>query len=114
MMKKTVKDAMEVELCPKCNGLWVSAEEAEEILRRQPRTISDANKLEKVSLPDGRKVRCPACYGDIMRARNLVNKDISVEQCLMCYGFWLDAAEIQNLKEKGLITDLKEFFSRLW
>jgi Zn-finger nucleic acid-binding protein len=84
-----------IDICPKCNGIWLDPGELGKLLKDRKLTdylttyIGTQSKSELV---------CPRCGGlmDIESA-----DDIDVDVCLTCHGVWLDEGELEDLKTKS-------------
>lgn len=86
---------IEIDVCPKCNGIWLDPGELGKILKNKKMT----DYLTKhIGTQSKSKLVCPRCGGlmDIESA-----DDIEVDVCLTCRGVWLDAGELEELKSKS-------------
>ena len=83
--------AVEVDVCPKCKGIFLDKEE----IRKLTGDWSLNKLLTKyVGLDSDSQLVCPNCGGlmDIEDAGN-----VRVDVCLDCKGVWLDAGELERL-----------------
>ncbi len=82
-----------VDVCPKCGGMWLDTGELKKI-------IGDKSLTDYLTKDIGTKTQsklvCPRCGGlmDLEKA-----EDVEVDVCLTCHGVWLDAGELEDLKE---------------
>ena len=88
-----------IDVCPKCNGIWLDMGELGKLLK--DRKMS--NYLTKhIGTKSRSPMICPRCANimDIEKA-----DDVEVDVCLTCGGVWLDSGELEEL-----ITKSKEGF----
>ena len=82
-----------IDICPKCNGIWLDRGELKKI-------IKDKEVSDYLTKDIGTKARspliCPRCR-DLMDIEKA--EDVEVDVCLGCRGVWLDAEELEGLKE---------------
>jgi len=84
-----------IDVCPKCNGIWLDKGELGKLLK-------DRNLSNYLTKHIGTKSRspmvCPRCSNtmDIEKA-----DDVEVDVCLTCGGVWLDSGELEELKAKS-------------
>lgn len=88
------RKGIEVDICPKCKGIWLDTRELKKLI--------DSPKLYKyltthMGTEAKSKLVCPRC-GSLMNLEEA--EQIEVDVCLSCRGVWLDAYELEALKEK--------------
>ncbi|MCK5458526.1 MAG: zf-TFIIB domain-containing protein [Thermoplasmatales archaeon] len=84
-----------IDVCPKCNGVWLDKGELGKLLK--DRKMS--NYLTKhIGTKSRSPLICPRCANimDIEKA-----DDVEVDVCLTCGGVWLDSGELEELKAKS-------------
>jgi len=82
-----------VDHCPKCDGIYLDDGE----LRTLTGNFSLAKWLTKyLGVDSDSKLVCPGC-GGVMDAER--PEGIEVDVCLNCHGIWLDAGELEALRE---------------
>jgi len=96
LVQKT-RDGVEMEICPSCQGMWLSRQE----LAQLEDEVFDFGDDEKGSLmldstPSTRK--CPQC-GKFLRTFEYRFYDLQLEFCEEQHGFWLDADEDKRVLE---------------
>jgi Zn-finger nucleic acid-binding protein len=86
---------IEIDVCPKCNGIWLDYGELQKLIR--DRKLSDY-LTKQIGTQSNSELVCPRCGGlmDIETAG-----DVEVDVCLTCHGVWLDAGELEELKAKS-------------
>lgn len=84
-----------IDVCPKCQGIWLDNNELKKILGDRKL----ANYLTKhIGTQSKSKLVCPRC-GGLMDLEYAL--DVEIDVCLVCNGAWLDAGELERLKEKS-------------
>jgi Zn-finger nucleic acid-binding protein len=91
------RDRIEMEICPSCNGMWLSRQELEQLEDE----VFDFGDDEKGSLmlgsaPTTRK--CPVCAKP-MQAFQYRLYDLEMDFCDQQHGYWLEADEDQRVLE---------------
>lgn len=87
----------------------------EEVARRQREAIKKAHEMEQAErqrLQQLHYMKCPKCGFDL---HTVALKDVEVDQCSHCGGFWLDANELERLSQTndiGLLRRIVRFFQR--
>jgi Zn-finger nucleic acid-binding protein len=84
-----------IDVCPNCQGIWLDNNELQKILGDRKL----ANYLTKhIGTQSKSELVCPRCGGlmDLEYAQ-----DVEIDVCLVCHGAWLDAGELERLKEKS-------------
>lgn len=84
-----------IDICPKCNGIWLDPGELGKLLK--DRKLTDY-LTKNIGTQSKSQLVCPRCGGlmDIETA-----EDIEVDVCLTCRGVWLDAGELEELRTKS-------------
>ena len=95
---------IEIDICPKCNGIWLDSGELKKVLK-------DREVTDYLTKYVGTKARSPLICP---RCRNLMDiemaEDIETDVCLKCRGIWLDAGELvdlKNIRDNGLDLDMQ-------
>ena len=92
-----VRDGVEMEICPSCQGMWLTSQE----LTQLEDEVFDFGDDEKGSLmlgsvPTSRK--CPQC-GKPMKSFQYRLYDLQMDFCEDQHGFWLEADEDKRVLE---------------
>jgi Zn-finger nucleic acid-binding protein len=100
LMEKT-RNGVEMEICPSCDGMWLSAQELVQLEDK----VFDFGDDEKGSLmlgstPSTRK--CPQC-GKPMKSFQYRLFDLAMDFCEDQHGYWLEPGE-----DKRVLTLMKE------
>jgi len=83
-----------IDVCPKCHGIWLDKGELQKILK--DRKLADY-LTKHIGTKSKSPMVCPRCgmTMDLEKA-----EDVEVDVCLSCSGVWLDAGELEELKQK--------------
>ena len=83
-----------IDVCPKCHGIWLDKGELQKILK--DRKLADY-LTKHIGTKSKSPMVCPRCgmTMDLEKA-----EDVEVDVCLSCGGVWLDAGELETLKQK--------------
>ena len=100
-LEQKARDGVEMEVCPACQGMWLSRQELAELEDE----VFDFGDDEKGSLmlgstPSTRK--CPQC-GNLMKAFEYRFYDLEMDFCEQQHGYWLEADE-----DKRVLALMKE------
>ncbi len=100
---------IEVQRCPKCDGVWLDEGQLDRIVRTQGNDYSLVDPLHAAdqrqraaavsaqALEDEAEPDCPACGTALIRGeyrRSLV----TIATCLTCGGSWLDAEALRRIE----------------
>ena len=97
VLDKATFQGLEVDLCPKCGGLWL---DRGEITRAAKLPEQELGRLRGLltgakgppPLPTENKAPCPACDGSLSE---VVLGAVHVDYCGKCHGIFLDRGELQ-------------------
>jgi Zn-finger nucleic acid-binding protein len=106
VLAPTRRDSVEMEACPTCNGMWLSAQ-ALDALENKAFDLGDDEKGSLVFEAEPSARPCPAC-GEAMQSFEFRAYDLQLEFCPAGHGFWLDADE-----DKRVLELMKEEEARL-
>ena len=107
------RDGVEMEVCPSCEGMWLSRQE----LAQLEDEVFDFGDDEKGSLMLGSAPathKCPQC-GRSMRSFPYRFYDLEMEFCEEQHGYWLEADEdkrVLNFMKKEEKTSVGRFWQR--
>ncbi len=101
ILDKALFQGLEVDLCPKCGGLWLdrgeitrAAKLPEAELARLRGLLTGASGPPPVPTPN--KAPCPACTGSLSE---VVLGAVHVDYCGTCHGIFLDRGELEEAIE---------------
>ena len=134
--KRVYENAVEVDACHVCNGVWLDKNELEKIqdiklndykeeLARMPDLIGKSILMSKSK--DKPLVACPKCDREMERREYGYSSQIYIDSCINGHGVWLDKNELQALEvfyeksrfeardmKKGFLAGLFELLKILW
>lgn len=84
-----------IDNCPRCDGVFLDDGELKKITRNRSLHIFLTKYL---GIDSDSKLLCPHCKG-LMDTEDAGGVEVDV--CIKCHGVWLDAGELESLKEKG-------------
>ena len=92
-MRKPFLRNVEVDVCPKCQGLFLDKKEVQE--------LTGSHRLHEIltkytGLDSNVPILCPNC-GGLMESEDA--GDVRVDVCLDCFGVWMDAGELERLDQ---------------
>lgn len=98
VLDKATFQGLEVDLCPRCGGLWL---DRGEITRAAKLSDDELGKLRALltgssgppPIPTAIKVDCPACEGTLSE---VTLGSVHVDYCGTCHGIFLDRGELQD------------------
>lgn len=94
---KQKRDRIDMEVCPKCNGMWLTRQE----LNALEDEVFDFGDDEKGTLafdPTPTTLKCPEC-GKPMQSFDYRFFDLDMDFCAEGHGFWLTADEDKRVLE---------------
>jgi len=108
---------IEFHRCQPCGGAWFYEKDADAALRAagsapwpHPSAKIDAATVDATHMTE---LACPCCGGALVAVRDRHGSGACVRRCLVCYGSWMDYADIQAAAEasKNLLSRLKNMFA---
>jgi Zn-finger nucleic acid-binding protein len=103
-----------VDVCRKgCKGIWFDWGELKELDENHEgvgRAIEEALKSLRRNDPDRGSLNCPKC-GVKMREHKYKNaKEVNVDECYACGGFFLDSGELKQIRDNYMNEDEREVY----
>jgi Zn-finger nucleic acid-binding protein len=101
IMKSHYGAIVELNQCPECGGVWCDKTEMHRVSSKSVRLIEklDAKKLKKFTLIK-KKLVCPKCKNLLKEFNDpYFPKQIKLEYCTKCKGFWLNRGELTQFKD---------------
>jgi Zn-finger nucleic acid-binding protein len=98
--KSTLGD-LEVDLCPKCGGLWLDKGEITRLAAFPDDGLADLRtallgRSGPPPIPAETTQFCPACPGQL---KEVVLGPVKVDYCALCHGIFLDRGELDQAVE---------------
>ena len=94
-LKAGKRDGVEAELCPSCQGTWLTPQELGQ-LEDEAFDLGKKGTLVFSAEPSSRA--CPVCQGGLQKF-HYRDYDLELEYCGEGHGFWLDAGEDRRVLE---------------
>lgn len=87
-----------------CGGIWFDLFEIKKVDEPHEsagQLLLDVEKNEKLTIDQNKKRRCPKCV-DIVMMRHFfsVKKQVTVDECPGCGGYWLDVGELGMIRNE--------------
>jgi len=101
ILDKSMVGDVEVDLCPKCGGLWLDYGEVAKLAVLPDAEVKPLKALLQRAagpppVPTDTKIPCPACPGQL---KEVVLGNIHVDYCTKCKGLFLDKGELEGAIE---------------
>ena len=90
-------EAVGVDRCSACAGVWFDAEELSQLLSEEARHVAELLKGRVSEQVDGKKARCPRDASEMMRVYSSMDHSVILDVCGECRGVWLDGGEFKKL-----------------
>jgi len=104
-LEVALREEVEVDHCPKCEGLWVDFFDEKKVLDIQPAvfTVAELRRFRQIYKPWGKlgKVSyepCPVCTRLMNRKMWGSHSGVIVDRC-KDHGTWFDRGEVDKIKE---------------
>jgi Zn-finger nucleic acid-binding protein len=97
ILDKATFQGLEVDLCPKCGGLWLDRGEITRAAKLPEKELARlrallVGKAGPPPVPTENKAPCPACPGSLSE---VMLGTVHVDYCGKCHGLFLDRGELQ-------------------
>ena len=102
LQEMTVGDVT-VDVCKgSCGGIWFDNFELKKIDEPHEsvgEALLDIERDESIVIDHTKRLKCPKC-DDVVMMRHFfsVKKEVEVDECPGCAGFWLDAGELRKIR----------------
>jgi Zn-finger nucleic acid-binding protein len=98
VLDRATFEGLEVDLCPRCGGLWLDRGEITRAARLPDGEITRLRGLLTETagpppLPSSHLVPCPACNGTLSE---VLLGSVHVDYCGSCHGIFLDRGELED------------------
>jgi Zn-finger nucleic acid-binding protein len=103
MLQEVTVEDVTVDVCKGgCGGIWFDQFELkkfDEPHESAGQALLDVEQDESITIDRTKRLNCPKC-DDIVMMRHFfsVKKDVEVDECPGCGGFWLDAGELGTIR----------------
>ena len=112
-MVKVTFEAIEVDRCANCKGLWFDMLEHEHM-----KAIEDSESIDVGDAKAGKeydktdKIDCPVCKTQMIRMVDNKQPHIRYESCTSCYGVFFDAGEFTDYKAETITDFFKDLLAK--
>ena len=90
-------EAVAVDRCSSCDGIWFDAQELGELLAEEAKQVASLRRGSMHEELDGKKGRCPRDAEELLRVYSAADKTVILDACPECRGIWLDGGEFEKL-----------------
>jgi Zn-finger nucleic acid-binding protein len=96
-------EGVEIDLCPKCEGVWLDQGEIRKIVETQQEDFSEPERIQAfqergIDLSVGKSFFCPQCGRTLQKVNYMVNTGVIIDRCPADHGIWLDAGELARVQ----------------
>lgn len=104
MLQEVTVGDVTVDVCKGgCGGIWFDQFELknfDEPHEFAGQALLDVERDEGITVDHTKRLKCPKC-DDVVMMRHLfsVKKEVEVDECPGCGGFWLDAGELGRIRK---------------
>lgn len=96
--------AVTVDVCRGCGGIWFDAFELQRVDEEHETAgewLLQTDREKRVQVDPHRKRDCPRCDGVKLKRRFYSpRRQVEIDECPGCGGFWLDAGELEKIREE--------------
>lgn len=105
---------VQVDVCMNgCKGIWFDWSELKQLDENNEglgRALEDALKIPRVNDEDRGRLKCPKC-GIAMHAHKYSNaKEVNVDECYACGGFFLDSGELRQIRDNYMSEEERDAY----
>ncbi len=124
MLEAVTVEDVTVDVCKGgCGGIWFDIFEIkkfDEPHESAGQALLDVDRDESMTIDHTKRLQCPKC-DDVVMMRHFfsIKKDVEVDECPGCGGFWLDAGELGRIRslfnteeERNKATD--DYYSEIF
>ena len=92
-----------IDVCPICDGAWFDKGELD---RLDESIWTDVEKIEFHNVESVHKdIKCPKCDTKLEPLNPKDLKELIIDRCPSCQGFWLDKGELDQMKDVAAKVD---------
>ena len=100
--------AVNVDVCRGCGGIWFDAFELQRV-DEEHETAGDwllqIERAQRIQVDTQTKRECPRCEGVKLKRRFYSpRRQVEIDECPGCGGYWLDAGELEKIREETEIA----------
>ena len=88
--------AVVIDSCSECGGVWYDKGELD---ARDESVWTDVEALDlETRLSGGRRALCPRCEVSLITVSPRGAREVVIDRCPDCHGFWLDGGELESIQ----------------
>lgn len=94
-----------VDVCPSCKGIWfdwLELKKLDEQNEGMGQALVDSLEHGRNKADDRGKVKCPKCFKPMIDHNYQSQTRVTVDECYLCGGFFLDAGELKVIRDNFL------------
>lgn len=111
-LQQVSQDAIQVDRCAQCGGLWFDMLEADRLLKQRSGAAVDiGSETTGEEHNQQGKIECPRCHTQMIRMVDMQQHHIWYESCPVCYGKWFDAGEFRDLQATSIMDFFRDLFT---
>jgi uncharacterized protein len=96
--------AVSVDVCRECGGIWFDAFELQRVDEEHEPAgdwLLQNEREPRIQVDTQRKRECPRCEGVKLKRRYYSpRRQVEIDECPGCGGYWLDAGELEKIREE--------------
>jgi uncharacterized protein len=100
--------AVNVDVCRGCGGIWFDAFELQRVDEEHETAgdwLLEIEREQRIQVDTQRKRECPRCEGVKLKRRFYSpRRQVEIDECPGCGGYWLDAGELEKIREETEIA----------
>jgi uncharacterized protein len=106
---------VQVDVCKNgCKGLWFDWSEVNKLDRKNEGfgdALTEALHYPRSNDADRGQIKCPKC-GILMHAHKFASeKEINVDECYQCGGFFLDSGELKIIRDRSMSKEEEQAYA---
>ena len=114
MVEKDCGD-VKIDVCKGCNGLWFDWSELsmlEEKNEKVNKVLEDVLNSPRVSDANRGPIKCPKCGINMHIHKYRSSKEVNVDECYRCGGFFLDSGELKAIRDTHMNKQEQEEYAQ--
>ena len=100
-----------IDTCPSCQGIWCDRNELDKL---DDSVWTNVEQLHFDEVSAKRQVDCPRCSKPLQAISPTDARELVIDRCSTCAGFWLDHGELEQLRELASSADDQTLQDMQW
>jgi len=97
-LESVVVHDVEVDRCSSCQGIWFDRSELGRLIELEEKELAPLLEGKPDAGANQRHGPCPRDENELIRVAAARSRDVIVDFCWKCQGVWLDAGELERLR----------------